>query len=152
MTPPRFTWRDDRGQVGGIEVIPFGLLIFVVGGLLVANAWAVIDAKMAVTSVAREAARSYVEAPDERTASERAVAAGRAAIVGHGRDAGRLRLEPDATDFARCGQVTFAASYPVPAITLPWIGGFGRSFTVRASHSELVDPYRSGLPGAASCD
>jgi hypothetical protein len=32
---------DDRGQVGGIEVLPFGLLVFVVGTLLVANAWAV---------------------------------------------------------------------------------------------------------------
>ena len=33
---------DDRGQVGGIEALPFGLLVFVVGALLVANAWAVV--------------------------------------------------------------------------------------------------------------
>ena len=32
--------RSDRGQVGGIEVLPFGLLVFVVGTLLVANVWA----------------------------------------------------------------------------------------------------------------
>jgi len=31
-------WRDDRGQVAGIEAIPFGVLIFVVGALLVTNA------------------------------------------------------------------------------------------------------------------
>ena len=37
----------DAGQVGGIEALPFGLLIFVVGTLLIANAWAVIDAKFA---------------------------------------------------------------------------------------------------------
>ena len=43
----------------GMEVIPFGLLTFVVGALLVANAWAVIDAKMAVSAAAREATRAY---------------------------------------------------------------------------------------------
>jgi hypothetical protein len=32
----------DSGQVGGIEALPFGLLVFVVGALLVANAWAVV--------------------------------------------------------------------------------------------------------------
>ena len=31
----------DAGQVGGIEALPFGLLVFVVGATLVANAWAV---------------------------------------------------------------------------------------------------------------
>ena len=57
----RFYWRDDRGVVGGVEAIPFGLLLFVAGTLLVANAWAVIDAKMAATSAAREAARTYMK-------------------------------------------------------------------------------------------
>jgi hypothetical protein len=33
--------RSDAGQVGGIEALPFGLLVFVVGATLVANAWAV---------------------------------------------------------------------------------------------------------------
>ncbi len=60
-------WSDDGGQVAGIETIPFGILLFVIGALLVANAWAVIDVKMAVTSAAREAARTYVEAPDHVT-------------------------------------------------------------------------------------
>ena len=58
----------DRGQIAGIEAIPFGVLLFIVGALLVANAWAVIDVKMTVTSAAREAARTYVEAPDHATA------------------------------------------------------------------------------------
>ena len=34
--------RGDAGQVGGIEALPFGLLVFVVGTLLIANAWAVV--------------------------------------------------------------------------------------------------------------
>ena len=33
---------SDAGMVGGVEALPFGLLVFVVGSLLVANAWAVV--------------------------------------------------------------------------------------------------------------
>src|SRR3954447_14686723 len=54
-------WHDERGQVGGLEALAFGLLIFVIGTLIVANAWAVVDAKFAVESAARQAARNYVE-------------------------------------------------------------------------------------------
>ena len=35
----------EAGQVGGFEALPFGVLIFVVGVLLITNVWAVIDAK-----------------------------------------------------------------------------------------------------------
>jgi hypothetical protein len=34
-------------------------------------------------------------------------------------------------------------------LTLPWMGGFGRGFAISSSHSELVDPYRDGVPGTA---
>ena len=37
MTPGRA--HGDAGQVGGIEALPFGLLIFVVGTLLIALTW-----------------------------------------------------------------------------------------------------------------
>ena len=38
--------------------------------------------------------------------------------------------------------------YEVPALSLPFIGGFGRApFRVRSTHSELVDPFRSGVAG-----
>ena len=56
--------RDEAGQAGGLEGIAFGLLIFVLGTLLIANAWAVVDTKLAVTAAAREAARAFVEADD----------------------------------------------------------------------------------------
>jgi Flp pilus assembly protein TadG len=140
----RVDWHDDRGQVAGVEAVPFGVLLFVVGALLVANAWAVVDAKMAVTSAAREAARTFVEANDVDTARTEAVAAARDAIAAYGRDPGRLGLtggeEPDA--LARCHAVTFTASYRVPAISLPLIGSFGDGFVVHASHTEVVDPFR----------
>jgi hypothetical protein len=139
--------------VAGIEAIPFGLLIFVVGVLLVANAWAVIDAKMTVVSAAREAARAYVEAEGAADAPAAAQAAADEVVRAGGRDPGRLQLTSPSSGFARCQRVTFTAAYPVPAITLPWIGGFGHGFTARARHSELVDPYRSGVPvGVDRCD
>ena len=52
---------DEHGQVGGIEGLVFGVLVFVFGALLVANAWAVVDAKSAASVAAREAARVCVE-------------------------------------------------------------------------------------------
>ena len=88
--------RSDAGMVGGIEALPFGLLVFVVGALLVANAWAVVDAKFAVDAAARQATRSYVEAEvggaraadagSVRDAEQIAIEAGMAALTAHGRD------------------------------------------------------------------
>ena len=144
--------RDEAGQFAGIEVLPFGLLVFVVGVLLVANAWAVIDAKMAVVSAAREATRAYVESPPDSDPVARAEAAARSAMEGAGRDPSRLTLTPLEADFSRCGPVRFEASYPVPLLTLPFVGGYGERFTVRARHGEIVDPYRSGVPrGSGRC-
>ena len=46
--------------------------------------------------------------------------------------------------------MTFEAEYEVPALSLPFIGGYGRApFRVRSAHSEIVDPFRSGVPGEA---
>jgi hypothetical protein len=143
--------RREKGAVGGLEAIPFGFLIFVVGTLLVANAWAVVDAKLAVDAAAREAARTFVETGD----ADAAEAAAREALRGHGRDPERLELEislPDGTGFRRCAPVVVRATYEVPAVPLPWIGGFGAGIDVSSRHGERVDPYRDGIEGeAAAC-
>jgi hypothetical protein len=147
-------WRDDRGQLAGIEALPFGVLTFVIGVLLVVNAWGVVDAKQAVTSSAREAVRAYVEAPDEAAAIAAAQQAARRSMTGHGRNADRTTVEVRHTDgrvFGRCARVTVTVHHPVPALRLPWIGGYGHAFDVVASQTEVVDPYRSGLPGEAAC-
>jgi CBS domain containing-hemolysin-like protein len=152
---------DDRGQVGGVEALPFGLLVFVVGALLVANAWAVVDAKFAVDAAARQATRTFVESGSgpggtAAEAERAAVDAGLAALDAHGRDPGRAAVGLGAIEgtagqvgFTRCARATFTASYEVPALTIPWIGGFGGGIEVASSHSELVDPFRSGVPGTA---
>ena len=141
--------RRERGVVGGLEVIPFGFLLFVAAVLLVANAWAVVDAKVAVTAAAREAARTYVEGDGSDEAAGDAAAE---ALLGHGRDPERLELDIDApTGFGRCAPVVVRATYHVPAVPLPWLGGFGDGFDVSARHSERVDPFRDGIEGAAAC-
>lgn len=143
---------DDSGQMAGMEAVPFGLLIFVTGALLMANAWAVVDAKLAVTAAAREAGRAFVEAPSADAAHRAAAGAAHDSIAGHGRDPADLRLTiTDGSGFERCSRVTIGAELSVPAVSLPFIGGFGRPITVRAAHSEVVDPFRSGLDGEAIC-
>lgn len=140
--------RGDHGQVGGIEAIPFGLLLFVGGALLIANAWAVIDAKFATDAGAQQAARAYAEAATADGAEAAAVEAGLAAIEGHGRDRGRAEVFAlDGTQFERCARATFAAEYEVPAISIPFIGGFGGAFHIRSEATELVDPFRADVPG-----
>ncbi|MGI8683511.1 MAG: hypothetical protein ACR2MO_00130 [Acidimicrobiales bacterium] len=144
--------RDECGQIGGIEGLIFGVLIFVFGTLVVANAWGVIDAKLATTSAAREAARTYVEAPSEAAAGPAAEDAAYAAIEAHGRR--RERAHPSlvpGSRFARCERITIKVTYEVPLIAIPLLGQAGNGITVTSQHSEVVDPYRSGLAGPAAC-
>lgn len=141
----------ERGQVAGIEVLPFALLVFVVGGLLLVNAWAVVDAKLAASAAAREAARAYAEIPAGLDAAAAGVAAQRAAeeaFAAYGlapeRTAVRATASPGAV---RCAPVAIEATVAVPAISVPWIGGFGDGIVVRARQRTIVDPWRSGLDG-----
>lgn len=138
--------RDERGMVAGAEALMLGFLVFVLGTLLVANTWAVIDAKLAVTAAAREAARAYVEAPDAATAATSAQGAADAALTAHGRTGGAaLRVDGDA--FGRCARVTVTAEYDVTLAAIPVLATSGRSLTVTGRHSEIVDPYRDAGPG-----
>jgi hypothetical protein len=80
-------------------------------------------------------------------------AAAEEAIRGAGRDPARLRLTLVEGGFNRCQRVKFEAAYPVPALTLPWIGSYGSGYTAAARHTEVVDPFRSGVPLADDrCD
>lgn len=144
--------RRDEGVVGGVEVLPFGLLVFVVGILIVANAWAVVDAKLAVDSAAREAGRAYAEAPDAESARVAAQEAGRTAVAGAGRDPARLRLRDDGAPFERCAVVEHEATYRLPGVTIPIVGGWGSGVTVHGRHRDVIDPFASGLEGDGECN
>lgn len=136
--------------MGGIEAITFGVLVFVGGILLAGSAWSVVDAKLATTAAAREAARLLVESDDGAAATGAAHVAVRRVLAEHGRDPARAEVVVTGS-FRRCGTVRVEVSYPVPAVVLPGAGGVGPSYTVRARHAERMDPYRSGPAGEAAC-
>jgi hypothetical protein len=138
---------NERGFVGGFEVLPFGLLVFVAGVMLITNGWAVVDGTVAASAAAREAARAYVEASDADEAEAAAVRAALAAIDGHGRDPARAEVTWETgPDFRRCATNTIVVRYRVPTLTVPFVGAFGSGvIETSGRHTEIVDPYRSGL-------
>lgn len=157
---PRATGRGGRasgreaheeGQIGGMEAVIFGVLVFVIGTLVIANAWGVIDAKMAASAAAREATRAFVEARQPDTALESARRAAADTIRAHGRQPSRMGFpRPDAV-LRRCARVTMTVTYDVPLVSIPLLNRLGNGFTVSARHSEIVDPFRSGLEDTDQC-
>lgn len=143
--------RSERGSVGGVEVLPFAVLVFVCGGLLLVNTWAVVDAKLAVAAAAREAARTHVEGGDGTAARAAAERAGREAFAADGRSPAGLDLRGPAGPLARCGTVTYTAHTEVAAIAIPWIGGFGHGIDVTARHTTRVDRLRAGVAEEVAC-
>lgn len=139
-----------------MEVLPFGLLIFVGGALLIVNIWGVVDAKFATDAAARESARWVVEAagrstsPDALRAGATRVAAD--TLADHGRHGpATVQVGPTGAAFVRCERIEVTVAIEVPVIRLPFMGGFGNAFDVRATRGELIDPTRSGVDGLASC-
>jgi hypothetical protein len=145
--------RGDAGQVGGIEVLPFGFLVFISVTLLFVNVWGVIDAKFAVSAAAREASRAFVEADSGSAAVEAAIRRGNETLDAFGRGGERATVRPPvlAEPFGRCVRVTITVAYEVPVIAVPFLGGFGSLSPVESTSSEIVDPFRSGLDGVANC-
>ena len=143
--------RGEDGFAGGAEAILFGMLVFVVGTLIVANAWGVVDTKLAADAAAREAARAYVESNGSPSALLDAKLAAAETLSGYGRSPGLGAVTFTGDAFGRCARVTAVVAYPAPLLVLPFVGRVGRGEPVSAHHSELVDPFRSGLPGMANC-
>lgn len=152
----RRTQRGDRGQVAGIEVLPFGLLVFIAGALLITNMWGVVDAKYAADAAAREATRYIVESAradvDPATIRAGAASVARQTLDDHGRTSpAEVTVHPHAAALTRCQRIEVTVSTQVPAIRIPFIGGYGETFDIVATHSEVVDPTRSGVGGRADC-
>jgi hypothetical protein len=145
MSVPR---EPEGGFVAGAESLLFGVLIFVIGTLIVANAWGAIDAKFATSAAAREATRAAVEAAPGADLQAVATSAAIMTLDGHGRTSrpGFSVTSVGANQLVRCAEVGFAVQIEVPVVALPGINRTLTSFRVRSEHRELVDPYRSGLP------
>ena len=139
--------------MGGIEALPFSILVFITGTLLILSLWAVVDAKFAVDHAAREAVRYGAEsATDTRpdvAATMRAVALD--TLTDAGRTAPATVEITASNGFERCSRLQVTVETSVPAIRIPFLGGVGPAFAVRSTHSELVDPTRSGVTGEATC-
>ncbi len=137
--------------IAGAWTLLLGVLGMATMLWIVLAAWRVVDARLAADGAAREAARTFVEArpgagtaraaADAEDAARRAAAAqGWAPVeVGHG-----------ALALGRCAPASFTVTIAVPPLALPFLGGVG-AVTVRATHTETVDPLRGGLDGVAAC-
>jgi hypothetical protein len=155
----RVDWSADDGFAGGGEVLPFGVLIFVMGTLMVTNLWGVIDTKMATDGAAREGARLVAESDGPGAdPSTLGVTAAAASLSAHGRDPLRgplaYHVQYSGDRWAPCARATVTASYPLPLISIPLIGlSTGNVVTVASTHSEIIDPYRSRTadPGPGRC-
>ena len=156
-------WHDEDGFVAGGEALALGVVVFVVGALLVLNAWRLVDGRLAVETAAREAARGVVEAPVEALLGPDgghavADARARATMVAHrGRDdvpgaTWRFVSTRLAGTTARCAPVTATVTVHVDTVRVPLVPvGFGTVALV-GTHTERIEPYRSGLPvGGAAC-
>lgn len=138
----------ELGQVGGLEAIVLGMLVLVMGTLVVASAWGVIDAKIAVDQAAQDASRAFVLAPSSTSAITAARAAAFGEIAASGREPKRASVSL-AGALVRCASVVATVSYRVPLLAVPLLGASGGSVEVSASHGELVPPFRSAASGTA---
>lgn len=146
--PSRRTSRNERGQAGA-EVIA-GCIVLIVGLVFVfANLWAVLDAKMAVSSAARNAVQAYVEQSTPGSAEEAARAEARDLLST--RFPERWTTETSAERFERCQPIAIRVAVDIPLIAVPFLGSFGGTKTVSATHRSRIDPFRSGVPGEVDC-
>lgn len=156
----------ESGIVAGAEALAFGVLVFVVGAIIAVNGWAVLDAKLAASTAAREATRTIVEGGATSRSTmlgEDGGAARQAALAvldGMGRSPATNGLAVTLVDDPwrtthhrpdRCAPVTVEVSLAVDGIGVPWLGGWALPVTVTGTHTEYTDPFASGLAGDATC-
>jgi hypothetical protein len=134
-----------------VEAIAFGLLIFVVGSLIVANAWAVVDAKFAAEAAAREAARTYVETGATAAQAEAPARRAADAALASLRRPGTVDVSLVDGGYRRCASVTVRVTTRVPVLRLPFIRVRAGHYDVTGLERRAIDPLRSGLVGEISC-
>ena len=142
-----------RRERGAVEVLAPAVLVGLAGTLLLVQAWAVLDARLAVQGAAHAAGRAYVAEARPASAATRAHEAASLAYAGAGQDPRALRLEIVAPPGAvqRCAVVRFIAVASVPSLRLPFLGRFGPPVTVRGRDAQLVEPFRARRPGSVRC-
>jgi hypothetical protein len=142
---------NQRGVVGGVEVLPFGLLIFVAGTLVILHAFSIVNAKLAVADAAREGARAAIDNVEADQAASVATAAARRAFGGSGLPQDQLFVTITGPPAGRCGLLAVTAAYRVPGIRVPVVSAFRHPTTVRSTYREHVERFGSGATGDATC-
>lgn len=143
---PPGTRDPEGGQVGGLEAIVLGVLVFVFGTLAVANAWAVIDAKLVVDDAAAQAARVFVLSPSPGTAPARAETMADQVLTAAGRSPSRATVLVVGS-LTRCSVVAVTVTYRVPTVVIPLLAQVSTGLTVRSTHRALVPPLAAGPTG-----
>jgi len=133
--------RGDGGFVAGAETWALGVLVFVIGTLIVAWAWAGVSARSDADVIAREYIRAFTEAPDAAAALEAASNAAAAVGTAAGVSIDRVTITPP-DRFARCELAEVTVRVIGPSVRLP--GGELAGPEAEVTRRELVDPYRGG--------
>lgn len=134
-------WSGDRGSMAVVE-LPFGFLWIIAVAVVVLTLPTWIERQSAARSAADEAARVVVTAQTCGAGIERAQATVAEIELAHDLDPGDLALEVECSSLRRGSEVTAHVRMTVPAVSLP-MGIEVGSFSHTASHTELVDLYRS---------
>jgi hypothetical protein len=103
----------------------------------------VVQARTAVSAVAREAARAAALSASPEEARETGEAQGYAVGAGYGLAPASLVVAVDPGGFTRQGAVSAFASYTVGLDDLPFVGWTHLHPRLVSSHTERLDPYRS---------
>jgi len=144
---------DERGQAG-VETIPFGILVFIGGVLLVVNVWSVVDARMTVDSAARDYLRAYTGAARASDARSAGATAAHETVAARGRGAEPLAITAPREVFGPCRSATVTVTLDVAAVRIPFLGTIG-STSVSATETELVAPFGAAIGPATDgtvCD
>jgi hypothetical protein len=136
----------ERGAVAGLEGLAFGVLVLLTGTLLIVNAWAVVDTRIALDAAAEEYLRAYTEAGDARAAAAAGEEAARSSLAARGVATPVLITAPDPAAFGPCTSAHVEIEATVPAARLPFVGGLGTTH-LHVRHDELVDAHREVVGG-----
>lgn len=140
--------RNERGMVAGGEALAFGTLVLLVGALVLANAWSVVETRTAVDAAAREYLRAYTRADDRASGLAAGDWAARMTLTARGTPLRGLRIDaPNAAEFGPCGRAEVTLTATVPAARLPLLGELSAT-DVRVTHAELIGAHEEVTPHA----
>lgn len=126
-----------------IEAILLGLVLIVPVMWMLGLLSEVHRGSLAATAAVREAGVEAARAGSLQEASEAVTSAVQHAFGDHGLDASAAEIRWT-SDLDRDGAVEVVIEYPVPALSIPFVGDVGGpQVWVRARHAASVDPFGS---------